>query len=342
MKHLLKILFLVPLCVACSSDMDEEDVRLGQSKFSIGFNAEVGKMGQEPRPVKARQTRALASMSSLEADGFSVWGGYKGASTSKKVFDGRKVTYQSPYWRYSDLEYWTYNTYHFHGIYPTPPAGTGAYAVEWDNDNLQLDITDFDTSTGTDLLHGAATGIDGRLAPEVSLQFTHTLTNVNVQLKKHQENTNDVVTVTGVYLLGMCTKGDYTWKRDESTTPATITASWMVDDQSASYTGLEMEKSLTVNYEDVLTNLLFIPQHIDPETHPVALLVIYDFKLTGDGNNLIEDNQLVVSLPTAPVWGINKKITYQAIIHANTDITFATPIVEDWGEEQAGGTIIIK
>lgn len=304
-------------------------MRPEQSPYTIGFNAEV------------ERTRAMATSTDLEDNGFSVWGGYKGATASRIVFDGRKVTYQDSYWTYDNLEYWTYNTYQFHGIYPSPV--TGSYTVEWNNENSQLEVKGFDSTSEKDLLHAKARGIDGAMPPStVNLSFEHTLTNVNVQLKKHQENTNDVVTVTGVYLLGMCTKGDYTWKRDESTTPATITADWTVDDQSASYTGLAMEKNLTVNYEDVLTNLLFIPQHIDPETHPVLLLVTYDFKLTGDGNNLIEDNQLVVSLPTAPVWGINKKITYQAIIHANTDITFATPIVEDWGEEQAGGTIIIK
>ena len=333
MKHLLKILFLVPLCVACSSDdIGEEDVRPEQSPYTIGFNAEV------------ERTRAMATSTDLEDNGFSVWGGYKGATASGIVFDGRKVTYQDSYWTYDNLEYWTYNTYHFHGIYPSPV--TGSYTVEWNNENSQLEVKGFDSTSEKDLLHAKARGIDGAMPPStVNLSFEHTLSNVNVQLKKHIKNQNDVVTVTGVYLLGMCTKGDYTWKEDNSTTPSTITANWTVDNQSASYTGQTFTKDLTVNYEDFLTNQLLIPQHIDPETHPVALLVTYDFKLTGDGSTLIKDNQLVVPLPTPTpetVWGINKKITYQAIIHANTDITFATPIVEDWGEEQAGGTIIIK
>ena len=86
--------------------------------------------------------------------------------------------------------------------------------------------------------------------------------------------------------------------------------------------------------------MLVMPQPIHPDTHPVVLLIVYDYEISG--GETIENNILYTLLPENPVWDVNKKITYKAIIHAQKDIIFATPTVEEWGSAQVGGTIIIK
>ena len=57
-------------------------------------------------------TRAEATLTEIQTNGFSVWGGYEGNT----VFDGRKVTYDNSNseWGYENTEYWTYNIYDFH------------------------------------------------------------------------------------------------------------------------------------------------------------------------------------------------------------------------------------
>jgi hypothetical protein len=317
MKNFLKILPLICLCLACSNDIGESP----NGQKTIGFGA------------KMENTRAVAELSDVEANGFSVWGGY---SANEHLFDGRKVTYASGQWGYPNPEVWTFNNYNFHGVYPSMDAGV--YTCTTTNNNLQLKITGFDTSSEVDLLHATALGLDGSTAPFVNLSFKHTLTNVSVQLTKHTDNTTDDIKVKQVYLLGLSTQGDYVWTKEGDN----ITATWkLTEGQTPTNIGQVFNESLeTGTYKDFLTDMLLMPQPVHPENHPVVLLIVYDYAISG--GETIENNILYTMLPENPVWDVNKKITYQATIHAQKDIIFATPIVEEWGSAQVGGTIIIK
>lgn len=322
MKNLLKILPLIPLCLACSNDIGEGPG--GQKDKTIGFGA------------KMEQTRAVAGLSDIQANGFSVWGGF---SANDHLFDGRKVTYAGGQWGYTNPEVWTFNTYNFHGIYPATDAG--AYTTcATTNNNLQLDIIGFDANSEIDLLHATALDLDGSTAPFVNLTFKHTLASVSVELTKHADNATDDIKVKQVYLLGLYTQGDYVWKKDG----ADITAAWnLTEGQTPVNKGNGFgtgESLVTGTYSPFITDMLVMPQPIHPDTHPVVLLIVYDYAISG--GETIENNILYTLLPENPVWDVNKKITYQAIIHAQKDIIFATPTVEEWGSAQVGGTIIIK
>ncbi len=318
MKNFLKILPLICLCLACSNDIGESP----NGQKTIGFGA------------KMEKTRAVAGLLDVQANGFSVWGGY---SANEHLFDGRKVTYASGQWGYTNPEVWTFNNYNFHGVYPSMDAGVYTTCITTNN-NLQLNITGFDTSSEVDLLHAPAWDLDGSTAPFVNLSFKHTLTNVSVQLTKHADNATDDIKVKQVYLLGLSTQGDYEWTKEGDN----ITATWkLTEGQTPTNMGKVFSESLeTGTYKDFLTDMLLMPQPVHPENHPVVLLIVYDYAISG--GETIENNILYTLLPENPAWEVNKKIVYKAIIHAQKDIIFATPTVEEWGSAQVGGTIIIK
>ena len=72
----------------------------------------------------------------------------------------------------------------------------------------------------------------------------------------------------------------------------------------------------------------------------INLLIVYSYKANGAENSSVQ--YLNVPIPTTASWDIRKKITYNGTIEVNDKIVFSTPVVESWGAEQAGGTVIIK
>lgn len=313
MKNLLKILPLILLCWACSSDSD--DVVPAPEK-TICFGTSVN------------GTRADVTVSDVKTNGFKVWGGY--GTTS--LFNGQNIVLGSDNIHDTGIK-WTFNTYNFFAVYPntvnatyTPPA---TFSI--DNYNVQ-------DNPDTDLMVAIA---NEHIYPDngeaVGLNFRHTLANVTLELKKSDENAADVITVKQVYLLGVTTKGSYQWKKEGET----ITAAWTVDySQTPVNKGSTFNEELTTTYKSFLNDVLVIPQTVDSDNHPVVLIVVYDFTI--NSSETIKDNILYANLPASPAWEIGKKITYQATINAKKDIVFKTPTVEDWGTQQVGGTIIIK
>jgi hypothetical protein len=336
MKYLSTILLLLPLCAGCSSDWDiDRNIPIGK-KAQIGFSS------------RMHITRAVTTLADIQTDdnGFSVWGGYEGNT----VFDGRKVIYDdsNSEWGYEDTKYWTYNIYDFHGVYPTPDANSTDknYDVTWNNTTKELNITGFDASSGIDLLHsplieldGSDTNISGK---PIEMNFNHILTNVNVELVKAAENSIHDIRITQVVIYGLCTKGDYSWTKEN--------VLWDTDESSISYISKEINniadlkvKSDNANdnygYTSILSDVLCIPQDINENS--IYLGVAYDFKLK-TAAEYITGNSMIVALPTTYNWGIGEKVTYRATIDAHMNLEFGTPGIEAWGEEPESGTIIIK
>ncbi len=326
MKYLSTILLILPLCAGCSSDWDiDRNIPIGK-KAQIGFSS------------RMHITRADATIADIQTNGFSVWGGYVGNT----VFDGRKVTFKNSAWGYEPTEYWTYNTYDFHGVYPTPDSTSTDknYKITWDNTTKELNLRGFDASSGIDLLHSPLTGLDGS-DPEISgkpleMNFNHILTNVNVELKKTDET--DVIVVTGIGI-NLPTKGDYNWQETNYNTQQ-IRGAWITDKDSYFLVRNEnLDVTLSHNqYATALSDLLCIPQTINK--NEIYLFVRYDYKPNGIGQ-FIKDNVYTVALPSGK-WNIGDKVVYRGSIDADMQIFFETPTIEDWGEDMAGGTIIIK
>lgn len=330
MKFLPTILLLLPLLTACNSELDFGGDTPGTKKAVIGFSNNM------------KITRAVTTLADIQTNGngFSVWGGYEGNT----VFNGRKVTYNdsNSEWGYENTEYWTYNIYDFHGVYPTPVANSTDknYTVTWNNTTKELNITGFDASSGIDLLHSPLIGLDGSntniSGKPLVMNFNHILTNVNVELI--QTDANDVIVVTGIGI-NLPTKGDYNWQETNYNTQQ-IRGAWITYEDSYFLVRNEnLNVTLSDNqYATALSDLLCIPQTINKDE--IYLFVRYDYKPNGIGQ-FIKDNVYTVALPSGK-WNIGDKVVYRGSIDADMQIFFGTPTIEDWGEDMAGGTIIIK
>ena len=174
------------------------------------------------------------------------------------------------------------------------------------------------------------------------MNFNHILTNVNVELVKATENSIHDIRITQVVIYGLCTKGDYSWTKEN--------VLWDTDEFSISYINKEINniadlkvKSDNANdnygYTSILSDVLCIPQDINENS--IYLGVAYDFKLK-TAAEYITGNSMIVALPTTYNWGIGEKVTYRATIDAHMKLVFGAPGIEAWGEEPESGTIIIK
>lgn len=152
MKNLLKILPLIPLCLACGSD--SEDDMTASIGNAIVFDARID------------NTRAVADITDIQTDGFKVWGGY-GTTT---VFNGENIVLGSDNTHTTDKK-WTFNTYNFYAVYPTTvnAAYTPPTTFTINNYNVK-------DNKGTDLMIATATN---HVYPDngeaVGLYFRHAL-----------------------------------------------------------------------------------------------------------------------------------------------------------------------
>ena len=329
MKFLPTILLLLPLLTACNSELDFGGDTPGTKNAAIGFSNNM------------KITRAEATLTEIQTNGFSVWGGYDGNT----VFDGRIVTYDDSNleWGYDNTEYWTYNIYDFHGVYPTPVANSTDknYTVTWNNTTKELKIENFNASNNIDLLH-AHTRVDnqnGQSTSPVTMNFSHILTNVNVELKKQkkqeeqeEQEEQEIKIVKAAILLP--TVGDYSW-------PGTNSIKWSVDEFSTKTLTFDYSENKVLSntqYTPIIENLLCIPQEIT--ANAITLRVDYSFKPVSSAE-ITENREYYVTLP-AGTWNPGDKVVYQGVIDAHMNIVFGAPTVEEWGEDMAGGTIIIK
>lgn len=303
------------LFASCTSHDEEAPLQPAEEPTAVGFTANV------------QGSRAVADLNAVQSNGFSVWGGYG----TTDVFTGDKVMYNGSEWTYGTPKYWTYNTYNFYAVYPD--ATSGVYnKVETNNTTNQLTIKEFDSSKGYDLMRASVLNVEGSNPPEnVSLNFKHTLTHLSVSLKKDSRNQNDEIKVTGVYFIGMNIKGDYA----DATTEAW--SNW----SNVSYMGQDFTSAPVTLAADGLTScvtgILVIPQTI---TENMSLLINYTY--SPNGSTASSTQTITSNIPVTTPWEIGKKITYTGTIHVDDKIEFSTPVVETWGSEQAGGTIIIK
>lgn len=329
MKFLPTILLLLPLLTACNSELDFGGYTPGTKNAAIGFSNNM------------KITRAEVTLTDIQNDvnGFSVWGGYEGNT----VFDGRTVTYKESKWGYQNTEYWTYNPYDFHGVYPTPVANSTDknYTVTWNNTTKELKIENFNASNNIDLLHAPVVNQNGQLATvtsqPVTMNFNHILTNVNVELKKQEEQEEQEIKIVKA-AIKLPTVGDYSWS-------GTNSIKWSVDDEFPAKTltfdySAESKTLYNDQYTPIIENLLCIPQEIT--ANAITLRFDYSFSFKPESSAVITENrEYYVTLP-AGTWNPGDKVVYRGIIDAHMNIVFGAPTVEEWGEDMAGGTIIIK
>ena len=314
MNRFLQTLYIVPFFLSCTNSQEDIPVK-EEEQSAIGFNA------------KVQGSRAVADIDDVKTNGFSVWGGYE--SGTSPVFEGTEITLGSEN-SYTTDKYWTYNTYNFYAVYPK--GTTATYNVA----NNTFTINNYNVKNTEDLLCASETHTYPKNGTTVNLNFKHLLTKVSVNLVKDAtENSGDKIVVTDVSLNGMYMQGNYTL--DNGTSPET--GKWNGLANSSTMSSGTINQELTTSEIAVLTDCMMVPQTFSAD-HTVYLVVNYTFDQGNDGNN-ISTKTLIAPLPYGYVWGINTNIVYKATILVDHNIEFATPVVEEWGTEQAGGTIII-
>lgn len=317
MKNLLKILPLIPLCLACSNDIGEGPG--GQKDKTIGFGA------------KMEQTRAVAGLSDIQANGFSVWGGF---SANDHLFDGRKVTYTAPNWVCEGpAEVWTLNNlYSFLAIYPVQNADRVTASTTDSKVHHQFSYR-VRSNAETDLLIATrqltfAESWNG----SVDLTFSHALSNINIKVQKNSANSEDNVVVQQISIKNINRSAVYN----------TESSQWENYQGVFDFAG-SVNVALSVNgagnpeMTEVISGLCFLPQVINANS--VQLSITYSIEADGSIDFYTAD----AYIPETE-WKKGMVYTYNLILGAKkNDILFGVPEVQDWNRsEEVGGSIMIQ
>lgn len=294
--------------------------------LAVGVACSTDDVPQEPMgtyPILFRcedETRAGSNIESLKTDGFKVYAYFEG-NNQKSNFEKAVKYYKAEegtfYWNFEeDVEYWLPGaTYWFKAVYPKT-IGSVEYASQ---SSPILKIKDFDINSQTDLLVAEAgpLTVDPVLgAPEsgsvVSLQFKHLLANVSVMVKSEISDVK-VKTITFANVANKGNLNENNWSSNEETT---LTKS------------MEVSLDKDADFVDVTDGgFLVIPQDIDGSKQ--KLYIETSHKIYND-----------ITIPKI-TWKSGKRYAYTLIIKQE-NIVFNEPTVEEWDEENATGSVIIK
>ena len=253
------------------------------------------------------ESRAVAGLDQIKSGGFKVYAyfeGNKGNSTFEK-----NVRFEDPYWKYDNIEYWIPNTnYWFKAVYPGNAA-----VVDNNNNDQTLTIADYDIQSQTDVMVATATAsvAENATAPTsgsvVNLTFEHLLANVVVKIKAEVN-----VTINDMAIKYVPVNCDY------------ANGFWTERSQgNIEKTNINAKLSPGANPAEI--GFLVIPQTVNGEQ-----------KL----HIKTSDKTYDIAIP-ATTWNAGTKYTYTLTIKQN-DILFDEPTVEEWDEESAVGSVVIK
>lgn len=296
--------------------------------LAVGVACSTDDVPQEPLgtyPILFRcmdETRAVATVESMKSDaqGFAVYAFFTNNAINAIESFNKNVKYTNGSWTYQHnnqaLEYWIPGaTYYFKAVYPTNID----YEVDNSSTAQPLTITGYDITKQYDILV-AETSRDGLFVnadgePEsgsiVNLNFEHLLACVVVKIKAEVN-----VTINNVSLKYVPVKGSY------------ADGLWSYSSQgNIEKDGLNKSLSSSSDeYHDV--------------TDGGFLVFPCDIK---EAKLYIKTSDKTYELPlTAPTsWVTGNRYTYTLTIKQN-DILFDEPTVEEWDEENATGSVVIK
>lgn len=284
-----------------------------------------------------KNTRAPETAGTLNTDGkaFGVWGYSTFDDQTTDVFINQEVKRTAGKWVYTPLKFWdTSSSYEFHAYYPYQTSGV-TIATDDATKNKYITITDFtvaplvanhvDVMIATKVTRAAEQPIEN-----VTFNFNHLLSNINLSFKK-DENIKDVkVTLESVKIYGMSKKGKFVQSLTSHSGVWTVTSDYVGADDAdledlANNNVLTTDAATSAKFSD----MLFIPQNTN------TLKVDVKYTLGEDGNKQPFFRTLDLSYDATDrahnpsTWQQNQKITYNFTINANT-IIFNDPDVVDW------------
>lgn len=279
--------------------------------------------------------------SDLIANGgaFNVWAHRtSGNGIVKNVFLSERVYHDGTHWTYDDERVWImYNSYNFYALYPA-----ATYDVIYNNNTFT--INNYNANAQEDFL--LAKKEDHQFPDDgatVHLSFEHLLSHISIKLKKADDEEGKI-TVTGIDLANLnvianysTSNGDYggwnNWTRKTDT-------SFNLGNDGV---------TLTDNLQICGEGIFVIPQEISDE---MKFYIYYTYTPNGaqeaqSMTPLEIDIPNTVSITTEggtkelSYWPNGIKIAYSGTVSLGK-IEFSTPKVEEWGQKQSSGTIIIK
>lgn len=275
-------------------------------------------------------TRAPETTDGLKQSGkaFGVWGYSTFGSDETTVFDNQEVKYIGDKWTYSPLKFWDkLSSYKFYAYYP---YGTTGVTINKITGNIT--VKDFTVEDGVvdhvDLMIADEVARAANATGEVSFNFRHILSNINLKFKKDADIDGTKLTLTSVKLSGMQkvgtfvqtavypVEGEWTVSGDEATTP-----------ELASNNEVPESTDLTPFFE--FPDMLFIPQF----TTNLKLNVTYILGDIANGQPFTRELDLSYDSTdrthNPDSWEVNQKITYNFTINADV-IEFKDHVVEGW------------
>lgn len=325
-RHIKRLTLAIPPALALMAGS------LAVGFLSVACNKEPDPVPSDGRYVIAFDevtTKVLITDETLTS--FNVWG--ETESGKANVFNGVTITgSKGSAWTYeddNDVRYWVENkTYDFFAVAPSTIESLIYDDVE--GYGVPFEISDNMAADPVDLVVAETTRELGKItkAPApVELNFSHTLSKLQVKLKKSSTNSDQTITVKEVYLYGMKGKGVYYFK-----------SGWEldVDLMTVSRTGIS-----EVLDDDAYTGFgefLMVPQTLSQDS--IYLIVSFDYTSNGVTTSRVQIAPVPVTSVSA--WESLKTYTYKAEISVDHDMIFESPSVEKWISNNDGGTIIIK
>lgn len=290
-------------------------------------------------PIVFEDVRTKTLMTDFNLTAFRVWG--ETSPGAADVFDGAEVTGVDPdeygrmdNWEYEGDKYWLpEKTYDFYAVAPLDipvEYASGDYGFEYAMpDNIS---TDLEQDNGhIDVIaahHRRRTGAMTQNPPDVNLEFGHKLARISINLSKSALNNSHTMKVKNIYLWGMKKSGTYRFA-----------SGWTTSDEAGAVSLTDIDLELPANAVPVTIGGIYaVPQALSADQ--VNLLVEYTYSHGTNTSSRILSAVLPVDVVSE--WSEGNNYTYSAVLFVEQDIRFDTPVVEPWGTEQVGGTIIIR
>lgn len=274
--------------------------------------------GEENLAISFSENITRALKTSFEVgDSFAVWGAMVDGAESVEIFDGTEVTQVSAgNWTYSPERYWFDGwSYDFCALWPASVSGNTTYNIA----NKSVEIDNFNTTQGTDLLIAKRTGITyDPVNPTVALQFSHMMSQISIQGANADDGLE--IEVTNIRFVGKAQASYDGTEWTQNGSAATLA-------QSSTSTEL-----LQGTYKTLLENILVVPNAIDSD---MRIIITY----TVDG--AMKPNR-TIPLSAASLTSLEpgKKYIYKFTLDPAGNIIFEKPTVDTWGSIY-GGTFVV-
>lgn len=194
-------LFAAVTAIALAACTKTETTGVSEGNLIKFDNAFVG------NPTKAVEE---TNLSSLQADGFFVYGGYDGVN----VFENQKVNYSNSNWEYTPLRSWINGKVYKFAAYAPEASHDASNNVSWDytSGGLKFEnyISDMDNQNDFiyDKIESPITAQPTGNGP-INFAFEHQLSMVKFTIKNgFGDGVN--VTISDLTIGGFCTKADFT------------------------------------------------------------------------------------------------------------------------------------